>query len=100
VGSIYEFFSFHHRVDHTMLSTNYRSNATIVDFTRMAGYEASLAPQSPNLMINIIGDFPDSAPPAWPPSLLWTSGWADVLDPVKAVSCFVYPEGSELPTIT
>ena len=94
VSSIYEFFSGHHGVEHTMLSTNYRSNAAIVNFSRMAGYEASLAPQSPNLAINIIGDFADSRPPTWPSSLLWTPGWAEILDPAKAVCCFVYPEGS------
>lgn len=94
VGSIYDFFSDHHGVEHTMLSTNYRSNAAIVNFSRMAGYEAALAPRSPDLSINLIGAFATEPPPAWPANLHWTTGWAEILDPAKPVCCFVYPEGS------
>lgn len=94
VGSIYRFFSDHHRVDHTMLSTNYRSNETIVEFTRMAGYEAGLHPHAPELELNVLGAFPTLRPDDWPESLFWTDAWADILDPAKAASCFVYPEGA------
>lgn len=94
VGSIYDFFAERHEVAHTMLSTNYRSNATLVNFNRLAGYEAELAPYSPDLTINLIDAPSDGTPPNWPASLHWTPAWADILDPGKSVSAFVYPEGS------
>jgi DNA replication ATP-dependent helicase Dna2 len=95
VGSVYDFFHEHHRVAHTMLDTNYRSNADIVEFSRLAGYEPTLTPQSPDLRLNLLGGvLPQAqAPGSWPDDLAWSDGWAQLIDPARPVCCFVYPEG-------
>lgn len=93
VGSIYAFCEEFHHVSPLMLQDNYRSNATLVNFSLNAGYRAGLTSFSPNLRLNLQTPFPPVQPAHWPSSLYWTPEWTAFLDPDHPATCFVYPEG-------
>jgi hypothetical protein len=68
VGSIYLFLKHHHGIEESELQINYRSNATIVEFCRQAGYDRRLRSHSENLRLRLDsqggdGGHPD---PGWP----------------------------------
>ncbi len=93
VGSIYAFCEQFHRVSPAMLEENYRSNSTIVEFSRNAGYRAGLNSFSPDMRLHLLVPLPAAQPPNWPTSLYWTTAWSAFLDPDYPMTCFVYPEG-------
>jgi hypothetical protein len=76
-----------------MLAVNYRSNATIVEFCRSAGYGRELTSFSPELRLNLVEPLPIDRPSDWLGSLYWTPDWRDLLDPERPAACFVYAEG-------
>ena len=92
VGSIYEYFRGHHGIDPSMLEINYRSNATIVEFIKTAGYRSELVADKPTLKIRPLAPL-DIEPESWPNSIAWSPGLADLADPALPLSCFIYPEG-------
>lgn len=93
VGSVYAFCEDLHGVDAVMLDENYRSNATLVDFSLEAGYRRTLSSFSPNLRLSLTSSLPTDEPDDWPGMLHWTHEWTALLDPNHPASCFVYPEG-------
>ena len=92
VGSVYDYFRDHHELEPTMLDINYRSNDTIVDFIRTAGYQAALSADKPALKLKIIVPL-GTRPNSWPASIAWSPGLPVLADPELPISCFVYPEG-------
>lgn len=93
VGSVYSFFEDIHQVPSVMLNENYRSNSTIVEFTRSAGYRENLTSFSPELSMNLLEPIPTIEPQNWSEQLYWTEEWARIIDPNNPTVCFVYPEG-------
>jgi hypothetical protein len=95
VGSVFEFFVAVHGLHKQMLSVNYRSNATIVEFVLQAGYESTLTAHAPELTLELLAPLPSGPlpPPGWPAGLHWTLEWSALLNPSQPTSCFVYPEG-------
>jgi hypothetical protein len=93
VGPVYSFFERLHGVPFSALGINYRSNDTIVEFTRRCGYLGTLASHSPQLRIDLLTPLPATQPPGWPTSLHWTPEWCALLDPAQPAVCFVYDEG-------
>lgn len=91
VGSVYRFFRDVHGVPEEMLEENYRSNATIVEFARDAGYRNTLTSYSPQLRLNLLTPVQATPqPPAnWPAGLFWTQQWAALLDPARPAVCRV-----------
>jgi hypothetical protein len=94
VGSVYSYFEDHCQVTPFVLEDNYRSNATIVEFARVAGYSPGLRAVHPNLALRFTDPIPaQGPPPGWPETLFWTPHWADLLDPSSPCVTFVYREG-------
>lgn len=94
VGSIYDFYKKNPGVNESTLNINYRSNATIVNFTHEAGYDGSLTSYSPDLRLNIIKELPSGEiPDNWPDVLFWTPEWSFMLDPDYPLTCFTYQDG-------
>lgn len=93
VGSVYGFCRDFHGVPDVMLDVNYRSNQTLVEFARHAGYRSTLTSHSPDLRLNLLASVPTTPPAGWPAHLFWTPEWATLLDPDCPAACFVYPEG-------
>jgi DNA replication ATP-dependent helicase Dna2 len=93
VGSIYTFCKEMHQLPHEMLNENYRSNATLVEFSLNAGYQSGLSSFSPDLRLNLLSSFSASQPSNWPAHLYWTPEWSALLHPDYPATCFVYPEG-------
>ena len=92
VGSAYDFFRFHREVEPVSLDVNYRSNQEIVDLTKTAGYDSKLESFSPDLKLNFLSPVPLSKPNNWNEDFYWTEKWAELLDPDKPVTCFVYED--------
>jgi DNA replication ATP-dependent helicase Dna2 len=92
VGSLYNFFRYQHEIQPTSLDVNYRSNQTIVEFTKLAGYSQNLESYSPHLQLNFSDQFGDLTPVNWPSSLLWTPDWKLFLDPSYPAVSFVYKD--------
>jgi len=92
VGSVYAFYDRVHRVPVSALDLNYRSNDTIVEFARQSGYRATLTSNAPNLRIDLNPPLPTTQPVNWPATLHWTTDWADLLDPDRPATCFVYDD--------
>lgn len=95
VGAVFNFFRVLHRVPDSQLTINYRSNETIVGFSRRAGYGRRLTSHSPDLRLDLTDPIPlgDERPADWPESLHWCPGWAQLLDPDVPTVAFVYPDG-------
>ena len=93
VGSVYTFCEDLHGVEAVMLDENYRSNATLVDFSLEAGYRRTLSSYSPDLRLSLSSPLPTDEPDDWPETLYWTPEWTALIAPEHPTSCFVYPEG-------
>lgn len=91
VGSIFEYTRHVQGVEPLPLNWNYRSNATLVEFIRTAGYDSRLRAFSPDLRLNLPA-LPDIKPVDWPGELVWTSGWGQLLDPAYPTTAFVYDD--------
>ena len=89
VGSIFEYTRHVQQVNPLPLNINYRSNATLVDFIRTAGYDTHLRAFSPNLRLNL-PTLPNTLPTNWPNQLIWSSNWRQLLDPDFPATAFVY----------
>lgn len=94
VGSTYNYFRHHHGIPPSPLDINYRSNRTLVDFTRLAGYSPQLCSNSPDLRLQFLAPIPDQKPPAWPAELFWSTEWAKFLDPDYPAISFIYDDHS------
>lgn len=92
VGSAYNYFYQHHGVEPSSLDVNYRSNSTIVEFTKIAGYSEKLRSNSPDLKLNLLSDAPPQKPQDWPGELYWSPEWEKFLDPDSSCVCFIYED--------
>lgn len=92
VGSAYNYFRHNQEIEPNALEVNYRSNRTIVELTKLAGYSASLQSNSPDLKINFVSDIPFAEPAGFPGELVWSPDFAKILDPNSPVVCFVYDD--------
>ncbi len=90
VGAFYSFLREIHGVGEEMLEENYRSNDTLVAFSRRAGYRSTLTSYSPDLRVDLASTA--GQPPGWPDELVWTPDWEQFLDPACPAVCFVYPD--------
>jgi hypothetical protein len=95
VGPVFTYLERRNQISPSVLNTNYRSNQTIVSLEHVAGYPPALHPHSPHLALDLTSAVPRTAqPPAgWPSELFWTPEWAELLDPAKPCTAFVYSEG-------
>lgn len=93
VGSVYGYFTSVGNVPgDLMLNRNYRSNRTIVDFARFAGYLPGLESNDPERLMPMTSDLPSLAPAGWPSNWAWTSDFADYLDPSKPAVAIVHAD--------
>jgi hypothetical protein len=93
VGSIYGYLtSIGHVPGDLMLNRNYRSNQTIVDFARFAGYLPGLESDDPGRVMPLAMQLPAAAPPGWPAEWLWSDDFADYLDPLKPTVAIVHAD--------
>lgn len=92
VGSAYNYFRHYQEIEPNALDINYRSNKTIVELTKKAGYSSVLESNSPNLSLSYISDIPIIKPHNFPNELVWSENFAKILDPVNPVVCFVYDD--------
>jgi DNA replication ATP-dependent helicase Dna2 len=92
VGSVYNYFRHHHGIKPNSLDINYRSNQTLVDFTKVAGYSANLQSNSPDLKLHLSPPVPTTKPHDWPSHLYWSPDWGKFLDPDHPAICFVYDD--------
>jgi DNA replication ATP-dependent helicase Dna2 len=92
VGSVYNYFRRHHDIEPKSLDINYRSNSTIVEFTRMAGYSQNLKSYSPDLKLHLSSPIPALKPHDWPIQLYWSPEWGKFLDPDYPAVCFIYDD--------
>ena len=91
VGSAFEFVRHVHGVRPLPLNVNYRSNEALVAFTRTAGYDPRLRAHSPDLRLNLPTlPHADVPPDGWPDPLVWTPGWARLLDPAHPCAAYTY----------
>ena len=91
VGSIYNYCRHHLRVQPVPLHVSFRSNSTLIAFTREAGYESELRAHSPNLRIRMRQPH-SAAPAAWPSGLTWTPDYARIMDPDYPITSIVYED--------
>jgi hypothetical protein len=91
VGSIYSYAQRHLGVVPTPLNVSFRSNSTLIAFTREAGYDPRLRAHSAELKMHA-RDLPTSAPDNWPGDLTWTDAYRDILSADYPASCIVYED--------
>lgn len=92
VGSAYNYFRRHQSIEPSPLEVNYRSNSTIVEFVRLAGYSPGLQSYSPNLQLQVLSPIPAAQPVGWPGELCWSGEWAKFLDPAYSTVAFIYDD--------
>lgn len=92
VGSAFNYFRNHHNIAPSSLDINYRSNKTIVDFTKLAGYSPNLQSDSPDLKLEFSTALETEQPANWPKDLFWTSTWERFLDPDYPAVTFIYED--------
>lgn len=92
VGSTYNYFRYHQDIVPNSLNVNYRSNATIVELTKFAGYSSALVSNSPDLKINLLGDIAGEKPANFPASLVWSTDFSEILNGDRSAVCFVYDD--------
>lgn len=92
VGSIYSFFRYYHNIEPRSLDINYRSNTSITEFTKKAGYSQSLRSFSPDLRLSFSNSLGFNTPSDWPNELFWTSSWQEFLDPAFPTVSFIYQD--------
>lgn len=93
VGSVFEYVRRVQKVEPLPLNVNYRSNQTLVNFFRTAGYDDRLHAYSPDLRLSIL-TLPDTteAPAGWPDGLAWSANWAALLDPGYPATAYIYTD--------
>lgn len=91
LGSVYDYYREEMGIEPTMLEENYRSNIDIVNFIKEAGYKEGLKSHSPNLAIRL--NWEDMQKKCLPDMVCACDGWLDILNPVKKICCFTYPDG-------
>ena len=92
VGSTYNYFRHHQGIAPSSLDVNYRSNKTIVELTKLAGYSSALTSNSPDLKINLINDFSAEKAVGFPAPLVWSADFGEILNAERATLCFVYDD--------
>lgn len=92
VGSTFDYFRNHHTIRPSSLDINYRSNKTLVDFTKLAGYSPDLKSYSPDLKLEFLTALPTEQPANWPKHLFWAPDWELFLDPAFAAVAFIYED--------
>jgi DNA replication ATP-dependent helicase Dna2 len=90
VGSVYNYIRQRQEIGPVPLNASFRSNATLIEFTRAAGYDAHLYAHSPALKIR--HDVPGSRPADWPDQLPWSDDYHRLLDPEHPAVCVVYDD--------
>ncbi|HEY0020810.1 MAG TPA: AAA domain-containing protein [Longimicrobium sp.] len=90
VGSVYNYIRRRQNVDPVPLNASFRSNSTLIDFTRSAGYDAHLYAHSPALRIR--HDVPSTRPADWPDQLPWSDDFHRLLNPEHPAVCVVYDD--------
>jgi DNA replication ATP-dependent helicase Dna2 len=95
VGPIFSYLESRFQLQPAVLQSNYRSCREIVSLAYLADYPRTLHAHSPNLRLHYVSPLSNAAaPPAnWPQGLHWCPEWAELLDPARPATCFVYPEG-------
>ena len=91
VGSIYNYCRHHLGVQPVPLNVSFRSNATLIAFTREAGYEPELRAHSPDLHIRL-RNIHSAAPSDWPSGLTWTPDYAKIMAPDYPITSIVYED--------
>lgn len=97
VGSIYEFYRWYRgrkndgadRIHPTMLDTNFRSNRSIVEFVRQAGYEQGLHPAHPDFALRFTDPIPTQRPEDWSQQIPWSEEYQRILDPRESLVAVV-----------
>jgi|CXWL01.1.fsa_nt_gi hypothetical protein len=93
VGSVYNFYRRFHDMVPKSLNINYRSNSSITQFTRLAGYSESLQSHSTDLQLSLSDDISSAdAPVGWPTGLLWTPAWQELVSPSFPTVSFIYAD--------
>jgi hypothetical protein len=93
VGSVYTFARRFQQVPDLMLTTNYRSNQTLVDLAPQVGYLPTLTSHSSALRLQFVHPLPTTRPANWPNAVHWTPEWSALLNPDQPATCFIYPDG-------
>ena len=91
VGSIYNYCQQHLGVQPVPLNVSFRSNSTLISFTREAGYDPQLRAHSPDLRIRLAHSH-SAAPADWPSGLTWTPDYGNILDPDYPATSVVYED--------
>lgn len=91
VGSVFEYARHVQQVQPLPLNENYRSNATLVEFIRTAGYDPRLRAFSPSLRLDLPA-LSTTCPADWPVQLAWSSGWAQLLNPAFPATAYTYAD--------
>ncbi|MGD9588739.1 MAG: DEAD/DEAH box helicase [Pyrinomonadaceae bacterium] len=94
VGSAYNYFRFYQGVLPNALDVNYRSNKTIVELTKVAGYSSTLTSNSPELKLHLLSLIPVSKPTGFPSNLVWTPDLVPLIDADYSTACFIYDDDS------
>lgn len=91
VGSVFSYVRNIGNVQPLPLNVNYRSNATLVAFTRTAGYDARLTAYSPNLSLDLT-ELPTTRPSSWPAQVPWSQEWSKLLNPTFSGTTFTHAD--------
>jgi len=94
VGPVFSYFIEHHALPTLALDDNYRSNGSIVEFVRQAGYSSNLNAHFHDLELNLSTPVPTTRPCNWPSHLPFSPHYASILDPQKPLLCFVAQDDS------
>jgi len=98
VGSIYDYYRTGHDVPEKSLLVNYRSNDTIVQLGKRAGYPDELTSANPKRKLVYSDAASEWAiqglrPSRWPAGLAFSDIVPAIASPSREVVCVVYPEG-------
>lgn len=89
VGSMYNYLRILRNVQYSALNVSFRTNSTLIDFTRNAGYDAALSAHSPSLRLSL-DSLPQHRPKDWNASLPWLKDYGLILDPEHPAVCVLY----------
>jgi DNA replication ATP-dependent helicase Dna2 len=99
VGSIYDFYTRYReteqgapRITPIMLDRNFRSNAEIVEFVRLAGYGEDLQSVHPTLRIGLASDAAVACPVDWPAPLPWGEYLDVIVLPDTPLIALIHPD--------
>lgn len=92
VGSVFEYARHIQHIEPTPLNVNYRSNHTIVDFFRTAGYDPRLTAFNPDLRLSLFSLPANEMPTDWPDTLAWSANWVTLLDPAYPATAFIHSD--------